>query len=222
MNRVEAVPIMINGQAGYDIRVIDPDATVQDYLDAVNYFIETAKCYRFSNSEAESCFGCDLCCQERIPVTIIDVLNLSECQKGIEQTVNSLLHVYVEGRIVDITMGLDDSGRCRFLDRARGVCRNYSKRPLVCQTFICCPSTRNAKKLREEIINTGEDELVRAWFKMTDKKGNLIIHEGAFPSPDAGDYPKTPAAGATSYESVKLRDICSPVLWRKIAVIPKK
>ena len=214
MDRVKAIPVMINGQAGYDIRVTDPQATVQDYLDAVNNFIETAKCYRTRKPGTDSCFGCDLCCQERIPVTLIDVLNLAGGELG--KFVGQMLHVYVEGRVVDITMGLDESGRCRYLDSSRGICGNYGKRPLVCQTFICCPSTQNAKKVREEIINAGEDELVRKWFEIKTKNNNLIIHEGVLAAPDIRDYRRTPFAGVSSYEALRLKDVCTPRLWNRI------
>ncbi len=214
MDRVEAVPVVINGQAGYDIRVADPGATVQDYLDAVNRFIEAAQCYRARKPEADSCFACDLCCQERIPVTLIDALNMAEGDLG--RFVGEMLHVYVEGRVVDITMGLNEAGKCLCLDSSRGLCRNYGKRPLVCQTFICCPLTRDARKLREEIVNAGEDELVRKWFKIKTWNNNLIIHEAVSPRPDPGDYPRTPFAGAVSYRQVRLKDVCTPRLWKRI------
>ncbi|WP_418790801.1 YkgJ family cysteine cluster protein [Phosphitispora sp. TUW77] len=214
MDRVKVIPVLIDGKIGYDIEVTDPGATVQEYIDAVNNFIDTAKYCRIRNPETDSCFGCDLCCQERIPVTLIDVLNMSEGK--FRQFVCEMLHVYVEGRVVDITMSLDELERCRYLDNSLGICSNYRKRPLVCQTFICCPATRNANKLREEIINAGEDELVRKWFKFRDKNNNPIIHEGILPAPDIRDYCPTPFAGAVSYDQVKLIDLCNSRLWHKL------
>ncbi len=215
MKKVEAVPVMINGQEGYDIRVRDPEATVQDYIDAVNLFISSNKYYRSRTPESDTCFGCDLCCRERIPVTLVDVYNLSD--GNMEQVMENLLHVYVEGPVVDITMGLDGAGGCRCLDSVRRLCKLYRRRPLVCQTFICCPSTRKARQLRAEIVNAGEDELVRTWFDIKGKNG-LIMHEADSPAPDIRDYPQTPFCGAKNYKDVKLKEICSPGLWEKLLV----
>ncbi len=216
LKKVEAVPAMINGQVGYDIRVNDRTASVQDYINAVNSFIRLGKCCRSRNPEAESCYGCDSCCRERIPVTLIDALNLID--GGMEKTIENLFHVFLEGPVVDITMGLDEAGRCLLLDGTKRICRAYPKRPLVCRTFICCPSTQNARMLREEIVNAGEDELVRTWFNIRGKNGFFIIHEAVSPCPDVLDYPPTPFSGAADYRQVKLEDVCSPRLWRKLTV----
>ncbi len=212
--RVQAVPAMVDGQAGYDLRVNDQAATVQDYLEAVQSFSRSDKCYRSRRPEAASCLGCDLCCRERVPVTLIDALQLAGGDIG--RTIEDLLHVFVEGRVVDITMGLDETGGCRLLDRTRGICKAYQQRPLVCRTFICCPSTRNARQLRSAIVNAGEDELVRTWFNLCSNRGQLIIHEAVSPQPQPADYPPTPFTGALKYEQVKLKDICSPGLWRRL------
>lgn len=213
MPKVEAVSVTVNGQAGYDIRVHDWEASVQDYIDTLNRFILDNRCYRSRRPELGACLGCDLCCHERIPVTVIDAFNLPDGSP--EQAIVKSLHVYVEGQVVDITMRLDESGGCIYLDRTKGICKIYGQRPLVCQTFICCPSTPKAKLLREEIVNTGEDELVRRWFKTGREQGQPIIHEALSPHPDKADYPKTAFAGVQSYKKVTLKDICSAGLRRK-------
>ncbi|MCL4439661.1 MAG: YkgJ family cysteine cluster protein [Firmicutes bacterium] len=226
MDRVEAVPVPIKGRAGYNIRVNDPEATVQDYIDAIEHFIEDNVCFRSRMPELGSCFGCELCCQERIPVTLIDTFNLTgeslrETDTGLRKTIEESLHVFVDERVVDITLGLDDSGRCRFLDSEKKICRSYHRRPLVCRTFICCPSTRTAKELRAAIVNSGEDELVRKWFKLKDRNGSLIINEASCPRPMVSDYTKTPFYGAVEYRQVKLKDICSPLLWSQLVISAK-
>ncbi len=223
---VEAVPVQIHGRAGYDIRVNDPEATVQDYIDAVERFMEQNEFYRSRRPELDTCFACDLCCQERIPVTLVDAwnlagsgankrLNMEEAGGTLKNVIEKLLHVFVDRKMVDITMGLDESGRCRLLDLT-GICTDYGRRPLVCRTFVCCPSARNAKQLREEIVNSGEDELVRAWFGIKGADGLLIMHEADFPRPDPRDFPETPFFKAADYTQVKLKDICSPRLWGRI------
>lgn len=214
--KVEALPVEMKNRIGYDICVNDPEATVQDYVDALDKFILQKDCFRSRNSMLKSCFACDLCCQERIPITIIDALKLSE--KGLQHALENLFNVYVEERVVDITMALHDSGRCKFLSKDKGICEAYQNRPLVCHTYICCPATHAAKQLREEIVNAGEDELVREWFKIKGKNGGLIIHEAVLPQPNLSDYHRTPFAGVNDYAQIKIKDVCTPELWRKIAV----
>lgn len=212
--KVEIVPVEFKGRVGYDILVKNETATVQDYIDALDWFIENNKCYRSRSPQNENCIGCDLCCQERIPVTQVDALKISG--HNLKTAFKDRLHVYVEDRVVDITMGLDEEGRCRFLDRETGKCLNYANRPLVCHTFICCPSTGRARQLREEVVNTGEDELVRSWFGVKTANGLPVIHEGIDPAPDIRDYGKTPFNGVDEYNQIKLKDICSPGLWKKL------
>lgn len=212
--KVQVVPVDFKGRRGYDILIKYENATVQDYIDALDWFIENSECFRSRNPQKENCVGCDLCCQERIPVTLVDALKISE--HNLSDAFKDLLHVYVEDRVVDITMGLNEEGRCRFLDRETGRCRNYSNRPLVCHTFICCPSSGRARQLREEVVNSGEDELVRSWFGIKTANGLPVIHEGIDPNPDIKDYQKTPFYGVGDYQQIKLKNICSPGLWKKL------
>lgn len=214
MGKVKVIPTMVKGRWGYDITIEGDDATVQDYIDGLDDFIEQEKCFRSRNQGAQTCFACNLCCQERIPVTIVDALKLGG--GDLAKSLTKLLHVYVEEMVVDITMGLDDRGRCRFLDPEKGICSYYSNRPLVCHTFICCPSTTEAKQLREEIVNAGEDELVRSWFGIKGSDGLPPIHEAFQPQADIRDYAQTPFFGRTNYNQVKLKEICSPKLWQKL------
>lgn len=216
MGKVDVVPVVIKGRTGYDIKVRDSDATVQDYIDALNSFIGEIKCSRTRAPDRDSCYACNLCCQERIPVTLIDAYNLGGKGKVLE-SIKKFFHVYVEDRVVDITMGLNESGCCRFLDPVKGICSNYLSRPMVCQTFICCPSTWAAQQLREEVVNAGEDELVRSWFKSDNGAGGYVINEAVNPRLNPEDYPATPFKGKTSYAQVKLKDVCTKKLWLQLA-----
>lgn len=214
MEKIEVLPLVIKGKIGYDVRVNSEQATVQDYIDAVCHFIEHSGCFRSRSPNLQTCMGCDTCCQERIPVTLVDAVRLSDAE--LASVLGKDLHVFVEDRVVDITMGLDEAGRCRRLDPDTKLCRNYTNRPLVCRTYICCPTSQRAGQLREEIVNSGEDELVRSWFKTAGKSGALIIHEAVSPQPDIRDYERTPFSGAVDYGKVFLRDICTRLLWSKL------
>lgn len=213
---------ILQGVNGYDVRVADPTASVQDYLDAVNAAIDKGGLFR-GRAERADCMGCDLCCAERVPLTSIDALRLRRHLAPGDSVTGFLRksgYVFVDGAAVDITLGFDQRGRCCFLDKERRLCRVYAHRPLVCQTFICCPQTRRARKLRECIVNRGEDELVRMWLL---ENGNrdirpLINESVGRPAATLDDWPPGPFSGKTAFAEVLLQDVCPPKLWREMAI----
>ena len=218
--KVKVIPQSTNSRKGYDLRVIDQTATVQDYLDAVNVAIEQNSFSR-SRANIQTCAGCDLCCAERAPLTWVDVCRLREFSGDSDATVQSVLekfgYVIVDGPVVDILLKRGPGDRCILLNRTTRLCTAYQFRPLVCQTFICCALSRRAELLREAVVNKGEDELVRQllWEARAGKKSPLI-HEGYRPKPDLRDWPSTPFAGRSSYSEVYLKEVCSEKLWGEL------
>lgn len=213
---------VLQGVNGYDVCVADPTASVQDYLDAVNTAIENGRLFR-GRAERQDCMGCDLCCAERVPLTSIDVLQLRRHlvpKDSVTEFIRKAGYVYVDGAAVDITLGFDRRGRCRFLDKERKLCRVYAHRPLVCQTFICCPQTRRARRLRECIVNRGEDELVRLWLlENGDRNVRWLIDEAVrTPAISLDDWPMGPFSGKTAFADIMLKDVCPPKLWCEVAV----
>ena len=61
----------------------------------------------------------------------------------------------------DIYLKRLPGGSCVFLDLDKQCCRAYAQRPLVCQTYVCLPSSPLAEALRGQIVNEGENELAR-------------------------------------------------------------
>ncbi|MDP3044590.1 MAG: YkgJ family cysteine cluster protein [Bacillota bacterium] len=219
IGRVSVTTVVIKGVNGYGVRVSDPAATVQDYLDVVNEAIERGRLFR-GRAERADCLGCDLCCQERIPLTSIDVLRLYSplVPEPLTAFIRKHAHISVDGGAVDITLRRDRQGRCLFLRPGEGTCRIYDLRPLVCQTFICCPQTKRARRLREQIVNVGEDELVRQWL-MENQRLNTTPHIDETSGRHRvrlDDWPLTPFSGKKAYDEVLLRSVCSPVVWGDI------
>ena len=212
-------------KTGYDIRIETESATVQDYLEAINAYIDDEKLVRGANLTA--CKGCDGCCRERLPLTYIDVLTMMPApgvQAGITGARPPLLeflakfgHVCVEGPAVDITFGRKPHGACSWLEDETGCCGNYARRPLVCQSFICSPSSKQARELRSVIINQGMDELVRQAMLAADKAGTgMIMHEAYDPAIESADWPENPFSGKTSYDQVLLAELCNGKLWLEL------
>lgn len=198
---------------GYDVRVSAKEATVQSYLDALNRAFDRLPLARLRRPEEATCQGCDRCCGERAPLTIIDCLNLSLALET--RTLSDfLLHyskVAVTGPVVDISLRRLEDGYCVFLDREARNCRVYPVRPFVCQTFFCCPATPRALALREAIVNKGEDELVRRWIRT-----RRIVHYAERPAVRYRDWPKTPFTDKWDYSTVRLRSVVSRRLWREL------
>ncbi|KYH33121.1 YkgJ family cysteine cluster protein [Neomoorella mulderi] len=210
-NPVQVRYWQVNGKQGYDLRVLSPEASIADYITAVEG-LDPSLLYRpYTNGD---CLGCDHCCGGRLPLTSID---LHVLQQGLEELtgkrfslpemLEEYCQVQVKGRAVDITLRTDAEGYCIFLEPYRRRCRLYKYRPLICRTYFCCPLTRRARVLRETLVNRGEDELVRYWLSWQ-------------PAVPAGvrrhDWPPTPFAGCLSFAEVPLKSLCSLELWRQL------
>lgn len=224
---------------GYDVVVTNPQATVQDYLTALNLAIERLPLTRrrllpppgqgqIPSDQRLYCRGCDRCCRERVPLTYIDALKLIQATSSpsLGLFLRRYGYIWVQGRAVDISLAWEKQAqgasahpdrRCVFLNPETQTCQVYTARPLVCQTFICCPQTRRARRLREVIVNRGEDELVRQWLAEAAATGREPeFHEGYNPRPREEDWPPTPFSGRTDYQEVRLKEICPPRLWEKL------
>lgn len=193
----------------YDLEILDSRATIQDYLDAINKFIET--------NMTKPCRGCDECCWERIPLTSIDVLNYKK--SNLLDFLKSNCYVHVEGRVVDISLGFTLEGACAFLDQTQRICTNYAARSLVCQSFICLQSSGRAQDIRSELVNAGMDELVKLWLTKLKNSGQKpFIHEAHNPCPDLRDYPMNGFSNKKHYNQVLIKEVCSKELWHQLFV----
>lgn len=208
---------------GYDIQVTDQQASLLDYLEALNEYILKGKLTR-TRQNTDQCEGCDGCCAERIPLTMVDLYMLQQAlqkqgeNRTLEQVLRRYAYVKAEGRVVDITLARDEAGRCVFFDPATNKCTIYSFRPLVCQTFICCLASDRARKLREEIVNSGEDQLVK--WSLTNIAWDSLFNELWEPDISLEDWEDTPFKNKHSYGEILIKDLCSPDLWQKLLLNP--
>lgn len=215
--------VKTSGNKGYDVVIVNNDAVVQDYLDAINTFIE--------ENTQEPCRGCDECCWERIPLTSIDVLNyMNKSAVKLELELNWPLldfikrycYVYVEGRVVDISLAYTLEGACAFLNQNQKICTDYTARSLVCQSFVCLESSERAAELRSQLVNTGMDELVRLWLAQNKLAGKKpYVHEAHKPEIRPEDYQDNAFSNKVSYRDILLRDVCSKELWKEIYISGK-
>lgn len=216
--RIKAFMAHFAEAVGYDLEILSPEATVADYLAAVN---------QFQDEHVAACKGCDNCCWERIPLTYLDVLVYAanpqiqeELLPGIPTLsafVHQFCHVFGEGPVIDIALRQEPNAACIFLDQSAQCCRLHNARSLVCQTFICLPHSEKAGQLRDLLLNMGEDELVRQYLLESEETGlPLLIHEAKDAHPQLADYPETVFAGKSSYNQVLLRDVMTAELWASL------
>lgn len=218
--KVQITVVKFGRENGYDVKINDEYASVQDYLNALNKAIETLPLTR-ARSGRKDCAGCDLCCAERAPLTWIDVINLKrhfnikERHFDIQALLKKIGYTVIDGPVVDIMLRRGKDNKCIFLHKEKKLCNIYQFRPLVCQAFICAPSTRRAIWLWELVVNKGEDELVRRWLLEAQRTGrNLIYDKGYNPGPCLSDWEPTPFSNKYSYREVLLKDLCSQKLWK--------
>lgn len=199
------------------------DVSVQDYLDAVNEAILSLDLFRSRGKEKKLCYGCDVCCGERMPLTAIDLRVLAQSpivrgklevdfeaapEEALVKMVKRFCRIYVKGRTVDITLRLEEDGKCPFLNRQAGTCTVYNYRPFVCQAYICCPVSTEALELCQAIVNSGEDELVRLWLSYAHETSmELWYDEADVPAVNIEDWQPGPFTGKDSYHQVMLKDI---------------
>lgn len=217
--KVLILPKQFGKGMGYDLVVTNQQASVQDYLNALNKAVDDLPLSR-SRKKAALCAGCDLCCAERAPLTWLDVLRLEEYLnpgEDLQRLLDRVGHIAVDGPVVDITLRREEDGRCSFLDRNKRLCTIYPARPLVCQTFICCSGTNRAAGVRKWVVNLGEDELVRRWLTQAVDRGlKPRYHEGHQPNPRLNDWRPNAFTGKKQYRQVLLRDILPPGLWKQV------
>lgn len=221
--KIKVTPIKLKSYTGYDLQVLDEEATVQDYLDSLDELFLGHDLSRARNQVA-TCEGCPKCCNERIPLTSIDLnlmlehFNLGKSGQNKLALVDFIIrfaYVTVEGPAVDITLRRPLENCIHLNDL--GKCSKYLYRPLVCRTFFCCPSTKRAELLREFIVNTGEDELIRLWLtQIINDNNNLTIDEAYDAEPDLDDWPENPFSGKEQYNEIKLKDLCPANLWSQL------
>lgn len=211
-------PYQKGKRLGLDLQINTDDATVEDYYQVLDSYIIEGQ-YQRERSAATTCEGCDTCCKERIPLTSIDVFTLQKAvapDLGLNDFLQRYCYVSINGPVVDISLGHNAQDNCLFLNLTTGKCLNYLARPLVCHTYICTPLSPRARKLRETLINTGMDELVRLMVIEAGNPEKLPCHEAFEPAVDPQDWQPSQWTGLNNYSQLKLKDILPERLWNEL------
>ncbi len=188
-----------NGQIGCQMNINNDQATVADFLSAMDYF---ATIY------LADCRGCDGCCHERAPLTSIDISELAQIVPSSDypahQVINSFGDIYIDDKgIVDITLRRENNGACNLLCQNKKYCFAHNQRPFVCHSHFCIARSNEIEQLRQIIVNHGENELVRLLAAEEAKGAPMIVSNKI----NIADYPSSPLSRAKSWHEVLLSDI---------------
>jgi hypothetical protein len=216
LKMIEIKHLKIEGKMGYDIKIRKKYATIQNLLENLNRFIEQEPLQRLWPPGRSNCYGCDLCCYERIPLTSIDVKQIMDF-KGISLIgVFKYLWVEAQEKAIDISLRRKRDGSCTFL-QSNGTCAIYEKRPFVCQTYICCPSTAEVNELRSQVVNQGMDELVRISLQAFALRGQTLpLNFSLRPRIRSEDWGKNVFSGKEDYSQILLRKVLSSDLFEQM------
>jgi Fe-S-cluster containining protein len=147
MKTLEFEIIKVDDGFAYDVRLLDENATVGEYIRLLDEFLD---------EKVAPCLGCDLCCSQRIPLTLPDIYTYAGKERdSIAAFLKEKAEVRYNGKAVDIKLGQREDDSCIFLDRENQKCSDHIHRSLTCHTYICLPQTPRARALREELINKG-------------------------------------------------------------------
>ena len=118
---------------------------------------------------------------------------------------DALLDIDQDG-LVDIYFQRDENNACCLLDLKNKCCTQHNSRAFVCRSHFCIPRSAVFEDFREEIVNGGENELIR-----------LLLAEEANGAPPLGskklsqllshlDYPPNCQSDKKTYKEIILKN----------------
>jgi len=184
--------LFLNKQDYVDYDIIEKDDTVQDYLTAIEKFLE------------ENPVPCHMCvngCCDRGLYIMVDNVAIKRIAKSKEE---DYVQFIKENAVINEDLFyLKNIGKsCLFLNENKK-CNIYTLRPLVCQVYMCKNVTDRHYLLKHLITHIFGAAGVFEYLLLTQKRKimNTPIK-----------YKKNPAIFAESYKDVKIIDILDYVI----------
>lgn len=197
----------------YDVEICQPQATVGDYLQALE---------EFQTQTLADCKGCDGCCHERAPLTIADWQLSGEYQDddgALAAWLESWAELHFCGPAIDLTLPRTAEGACRFLDQQQKCCTIHSQRSFTCRSHCCLPKTERAEALRAALINAGEDELVRRLLQMADNPSQPWREKLADCRLEDYSANAFSALSPADWRQACLKDLLPAELWTQLTLV---
>lgn len=203
------------GLFGYDLQVLDQNATVGDYLDAVE---------NFQAQTMADCYGCDGCCHERVPLMLCDFYFSEYYESGGSSLGEWLCQTKARleffGEAVDLQLSRRKNGSCAWLNEQDKCCAAHKYRTFACRSHCCLPKSERAEALRAVIINSGEDELIRRLLAelRQQRMQDFLPNEARLAEVLAEDYAANGFSNLSGedWRNALLRDFADEALWQDL------
>lgn len=219
----------IKGKKGLRLIVLDPTASVQDLLDAIQPFSDEVSIHKdYLEDGHGTCRGCQVnCCRESF--VIPDIISFHGLLDYLQLTAVDFLDGYFDAHKVKNGLPRLISGPCIFLKE--DICSVYPYRTLICQLYICTPMTGDTEELVYSVVGAGIGELIRngreqAFLPAWPDENNcgwqlssaLTGYDRIFVKllEQWVDHPANPFRDAKSYAEVKLKAVCPPDTWLRL------
>lgn len=217
MTKVAVLPVSVIDDMGLeslgmDLQILDDTATLADFLVALD---------DFAAAYIADCRGCDGCCRERAPLIAADIPALAALLPPTPYPAHAVCAAFAElsvdqTGVADICLCRDEDGACRLLDTDHKWCKAHGARTFACRSHFCLPRSDVFALFREEVVNTGENELTR-----------LLIAEEANGAPplsgqplaalvNPADYPANAQSQKKSYDQIVIRETIDAALWQQL------
>lgn len=197
---------------GCDIAVYDDTTSLADFLFAMDAFAE---------QYIADCRGCDGCCKERAPLIAADIAALGTLLPENTFPVHAVCRAFAEIDVrrngsVDIYFRRLQNGACNLLNQKEKICQEHACRAFVCRSHFCLPRSEAISRLREEVVNMGENELTRLLLAEELNGALPITPKPLLEMINPADYPPNEQSGKKTYADIILREVLSEGLWQQI------
>lgn len=141
------------GNEGIGIRLLDPDATLQDLLDAWQPLCDSALLYKaYAAGNHRECRNCSTNCCNTAYV-IPDVIAFKRMAAHFQCTARDFITRYFDPEKVAAGLLRMKPNPCIFLQD--GICSVYNLRSLICRFYLCSPLQGDTEELIYHITWTG-------------------------------------------------------------------
>jgi len=120
--------IQVDEGFAYDISILDDEATVAQYISELDAFFD---------EKVAPCLGCDLCCHQRIPLTLPDLYTYTDSNPdAFSAFIKKNAEIRTDGKAIDIKLRQKSNGSngnpclpLPFYDNLRHSVNDAPKRP---------------------------------------------------------------------------------------------
>lgn len=158
--RLALIPKRIDQLTGLDLIILEPEATLQDLVDALQPYASTVgEIHKLQLRGPGDCKGCvNNCCQTSIIAP--DPIGFAAIARRLGLGAADFLAAHCDPDALARGQVRLNSFPCTFLSPER-TCSIYEDRALICRLFLCCPLSPALENLIQNALGAGLAALAR-------------------------------------------------------------